>query len=63
MTLIFMDKPGEIDIKDKRFYQDDADKLIELGLFRITFNGKGGRIFNITRTASAFARSLAHEAG
>jgi hypothetical protein len=61
MALIFMDRPGEIDIEDQRFYRDDVDQLIELGLFRITFNDKGERIFNLTRTASAFAQTLLHE--
>lgn len=61
MTLLYLDKPGGIEIEDQRFYQDDADRLIELGLFRIIFNGNGDRILNITRAASAFARSLIHE--
>lgn len=45
---------GQLSYSDPRFIEDDLNTLVELGLFRLDHNGKGARMYLITRNAVRF---------
>ncbi len=49
--------PRRIEMTDERFVEDDFRTLVELGLLRHDFNGKGDNMYLITRAASSLVRS------
>jgi len=52
-TYSMLDKPGEIQINELRFIDDDLTILCEYDLLRPDYNTQGGRLFKITRTGAA----------
>ena len=54
---LFIDGSGHLEIHEPRFIEDDLNALLELGIFRLDFGGKGTRKFIITRQALQLASS------
>jgi hypothetical protein len=51
-------KGGTLDINEPRFIKDDFAKLIELGLLRQNYNSSGKPMYEYTRAASEFVKSI-----
>jgi hypothetical protein len=47
---------GEIQFDDPRFVEDDLAMLCDLGLLRLSYTGKGNRVFTITRAGAKLAQ-------
>jgi len=50
---------GELQYEEPRFIEDDLLTLVQFGLLRLDTVGKGTRRFHLTRSAVAFAGSIA----
>lgn len=55
----YLDAQGGVDVSEPRFIEDDLMKLVNLGLLILDFNGRGDRLFRITRDCVRFCASLA----
>jgi hypothetical protein len=53
----FISGTGSLEVQEPRFIEDDLNTLIELGIFRLDYGGKGTRRFIITRQAVQLAKS------
>ncbi|HFQ5441284.1 TPA: hypothetical protein ACGUPU_002325 [Vibrio vulnificus] len=53
-TYMFLDASGNLSISEPRFIEDDLEQLCRLGLLLPDYNGKGDRIFKITRLTISF---------
>lgn len=54
----FMDgSRGEVTISDRRFIESDLTDLCAIGLLTLDYNGKGDRIFHITRAGAKIGES------
>ncbi|HCG5296639.1 TPA: hypothetical protein NJZ52_004401 [Vibrio parahaemolyticus] len=49
---------GQITIEDQRFVEDDLNELLKLNLLLLDFNGKGQRVFKITRLAASYIETV-----
>lgn len=49
---------GQLNYTEPRFIQDDLEKLIELGLLRQRRNSEGKKVFQFTRRASDFVKTV-----
>lgn len=47
------------DVLEPQFFEDDIATMLELGVLRETFNGKGDSLYHLTRGGSKLAKSLA----
>lgn len=50
------DKGGQIEYEEPRFVEDDILTLLDLGMLRLDYNSKGGRVFYITRNAVEYLK-------
>ena len=50
---IFSDGDGSLEVKEKRFLEDDLQTLIEYGLLRHEYTSNGQNLYIFTRTASS----------
>jgi hypothetical protein len=56
---IFMDgNGGALEYTDPRFIEDDFSMLVEIGLLRLEFGSKGGKLYKLTRVASKLVKSF-----
>ena len=53
----FIGGAGSLQVEEPRFIEDDLNTLIDLGIFRLDFGGKGTRRFIFTRQAAQLAKS------
>jgi len=54
---MFLETSGSLDIEEPRFVEDDLQILLELGLLRHDYNGKGENLYIFTRAASNLVAS------
>jgi hypothetical protein len=55
--LLFDGVGGQLDYNEPQFIEDDLQSLLDLGLFRLSYNSSGNRVFNFTRATSALAKA------
>lgn len=55
---LILDASGQIEMEDPRFADDDLDTLCSLGLLIPSANGKGERVFTLTRASVRFLEQV-----
>ncbi|ENC6733162.1 TPA: hypothetical protein RQJ54_004659 [Vibrio vulnificus] len=52
---------GKVDFDEPRFLNDDLNQLCQLGLLSLDHNGRGDRLFRITRATTRYVSQLKKE--